>query len=114
MQTNLEQVTNIIRSLPIEDLDKLGKLIEEELLVKSGKGKDDPNVQQTIEKYKKARTWINEHASEYMDQWVCLDGDKLIAFGNDGLEVHRKAKEAGIKSPFLHHVVDESLPFGGW
>ncbi|MBX3288658.1 MAG: hypothetical protein KF855_04865 [Acidobacteria bacterium] len=114
MQTDLEQMTNMIRSLPVEDLDKLGKLIEEERRAKSRYENGDSYVQEKIEKYKKARKWINEHTQEYMGEWVCLEDDQLIAHGKDGLEVHRKAKEAGIKAPFLHHVIDESLPFGGW
>ena len=35
-----------------------------------------------------------------MNQWVCLEGDHLIAHGVDALEVHRKAKEAGIEIPY--------------
>ena len=67
-----------------------------------------------LETYKKARQWINENSEKYMNQWVCLEGDELIAHGADGLEVHRHAIAKGIEAPFLHHIVDESLPFGGW
>jgi len=48
-----------------------------------------------------------------MNQWVCLEGDQLIAHGADGLEVHCKAKEVGIKIPFVHHIVPE-VDWGGW
>lgn len=49
-----------------------------------------------------------------MNQWVCLEGDELIAHGTDALEADRQAREAGIKAPFLEHIVEEKYPFGGW
>jgi len=111
MQTNLEQVKEMIRALPIEDLDKLREVIDEE---KKSKRENGGKLEQRLERYKKARKWLDENGEKYMNQWVCLEGDRLVAHGTDGLEVHRKAKEVGIESPFLHHIVDESLPFGGW
>ena len=111
MQTNLEQVTKMIRALPVEDYAKLREVISEEERAKREK---QEQVNWQVERYKKARKWINENSAEYINQWVCLEGDKLIAHGADGLEVHRKAKEAGIEAPFLHRIVDESLPFGDW
>lgn len=111
MQTTLEQAIEIIRTLPVEDYNKLREAIDEE---EEAKRQKDENLQRRLERYKKARKWLNENGGKYMNQWVCLEGDKLIAHGMDGLEVHRQAKKAGIESPFLHHIVDESLPFGGW
>ena len=66
-----------------------------------------------IERYKKARKWLDAHSEEYMNEWVCLEGDELIAHGTDALEVHRKAKEAGIEIPFVHHIVPE-YDMGAW
>lgn len=34
MQTNLERVTNLIRNLPLEDLDKVREVIDEEKRLK--------------------------------------------------------------------------------
>ena len=112
MQINLEQVTVMIRGLPLEDLDKLRKAIDEEEQAKRNKiGK--PNWR--LERYKKARKWLDENGGKYLNQWVCLEGYRLVAHGTDGLEVHRKAIAEGIKSPFLHHIVDEPKFFaGGW
>ena len=111
MQTNLEQAIEIIRTLPVEDYDKLHEVIDTE---ETAKRQKDEKLNWRLERYKKARQWLNANSGKYMNQWVCLEGDKLIAHGTDGLEVHNKAKAAGIESPFLHHIVDESLPFGGW
>ncbi len=112
MQMNLEQVTNIIRALPIEDLDKLSEVIAEEKRAKSTK---DAELQKQLDDYAKAKKWIAENGEEYMNQWVCLLGDKLISHGTDGMEVHRKAKEAGIDAPFVVRIIDEPKNFvGAW
>ena len=105
MQTNIEQVTNIIRAMPLEDLDKLSEVIDAEKKAKREK-KEKSNWR--LERYKKARKWLDEHAAEYMNQWICLEGDKLIAVDDDGRTVYQTAIEAGIESPFIHHIVEES------
>jgi len=109
MQTNLEQAIEIIRTLPPEDFEKVSEVFDEE---KARREKEKKSNWQ-IERYKKARKWLDEHGAEYMNQWVCLEGDRLIAHGADALEVHRRAKESGIKIPFVHHIVPE-VDWGGW
>ena len=60
--------------------------------------------------------WIHQNRTAYADQWVALEGDRLIAADSDGLKVYRAAKDAGIRSPFVVHVLpDDPLPFvPGW
>lgn len=112
MQTNLEQVTNMIRALPIEDLDKLSQTIAEERRHKSA-GENQADHQ--IDRYKKARKWLDEHNEEYLNKWVCLDGNRLIAADDDGHVVYKKAKKVGIKAPFIHFVEKEPEAYwGGW
>ena len=111
MQTNIEQVTNIIRAMPLEDLDKLSEVIDAE---KQAKREKKQKSNWRLERYKKARKWLDEHSAEYMNEWVCLEGDQLIAHSADGRDLYQKAKDAGIEIPFIHHIVDESMPFGGW
>jgi hypothetical protein len=65
-------------------------------------------------RYQKTQKWLAENREKYLNQWVCLYGDELIAHGTDALEVDRKAKEAGIEAPFLEHIVEEKYQFGGW
>jgi hypothetical protein len=110
MQTSIEQVTNIIRGLPLEDLDKLSEVIEAE---KQAKREKKEKSDWRIERYKKARKWLDEHGAEYMNKWVCLEGDRLIAADDDGRTVYQKAIEAGIESPFIHHIVEEPRFFFG-
>ena len=112
MQTNIEQVTSIIYAMPLEDLDKLSEVIDE---AKQAKREKKEKANWRLERYKKARKWLDEHEAEYMNEWVCLEGDKLIAHGTDALEVHRIAVEQDIESPFLHHIVEEPTHYiGGW
>ncbi len=111
MQTNLEQFTEIVRSLPPEDFDRAREVFNQEEKARREKEKQSD---WRMERYKKARKWLDENSEKYMNQWVCLEGDRLVAYGADGLEVHNKAIEQGIESPFLHHIVEEKYPFGGW
>ena len=110
MQTNLEQAIEIIRTLPVEDYDKLREVIDEEEQAKRQKSE---KLQWRLERYKKARKWLDENSEKYMNQWVCLEGDKLIAHSTDGHEVYQKAKEAGIEIPLIHHIVEEPKFFFG-
>ncbi|MGI8640554.1 MAG: DUF5678 domain-containing protein [Pyrinomonadaceae bacterium] len=113
MQTNLEQVTEIIRMLPLEDFDKVREVLDEQ---ERNRNETDKKVElkRRIEKFKRAEKWLAENRENYMNEWVCLEGDKLIAHGTDALEVDRQAKKAGIEAPFLEHIVEEKYPFGGW
>jgi len=115
MQTNIEQVASMIRTLPLEDFDKLREMIDETEREKRtiGEGKE-ARLKYDLERYKKARKWINKNGEKYMDKWVCLEGDELVAVDDDGRTVYQTAREKGIEAPFIHHIVDESLPFGGW
>ena len=72
--------------------------------------------QQTMERFRKAMAWIDEHRAEYLGQWVALDGDRLLSHGTDALQVHREAKAAGMVTPFLEQVAEkEEGPYwGGW
>jgi hypothetical protein len=114
MPTDLEQAKKVVLQLPSEDFEKFDEWYEAQKQNKLKDEEKEGRLKHDLEQYKKARKWINENSEKYMNQWVCLDGDRLIAYGADGLEVHRKAKESGIEAPFIHRIIDESLPFGGW
>ncbi len=108
MPATLEQAIEIVSSLPNQDREKLRKWLDNKDKTEKN---EKPNWQ--IERYQKARKWLDKNSEKYMNQWVCLEGDRLIASGEDGLEVHQKAKEAGIEIPFVHHIVPE-IDWGGW
>ena len=60
--------------------------------------------------------WLDENRTAYANQWVAVEGDRLIAANVDPLHVFSAAKAAGIQTPFVVHVLPEdSLPFiPGW
>lgn len=56
--------------------------------------------------------WLNENRAKYANQWVVVDGDRLIAADPDGHKAFVAAKTAGIETPLLIHVLPEDpLPF---
>ncbi len=113
MQVNFEQAIEIIKTLPPEDFRRLDEWFEEQKRTSEQAQKKESRLKYQVERYKKARKWLDEHSEEFMNEWVCLEGDKLITHGTDGLEVHRQAKEAGIEIPFVHHIVPE-YDMGAW
>ncbi len=59
--------------------------------------------------------WLKEHRHEYPEQWVALDGDRLVGHGPNAREVYAAARAAGVKSPFVEFIsAADELPFGGW
>jgi len=56
--------------------------------------------------------WLEENRARYADQWVVVEGKRLIAADVDGHKAFAAAKAAGIDVPFLVHVLPEdTLPF---
>lgn len=109
MQLTTSEVIEAIHSLPSSEQAKIRRVLLSERL------SEDEQVREELEEYYLARKWIEEHRAEYMNQWVCLEGDKLIASGTDALEVQELATEAEIKSPFIVQIVDEPENFtGAW
>ncbi|HEX8195422.1 MAG TPA: DUF5678 domain-containing protein [Pyrinomonadaceae bacterium] len=113
MQTNLEQAKQVVMQLPTEDFEKFDEWFEFQKQSKSKDEEKDARLKLQIERFQKAQEWVRQNREKYMNKWVCLEGDQLIAHGEDGLEVHRIAKEAGIEVPYLEHIVEES-DWGGW
>ena len=60
--------------------------------------------------------WIDENRAAYADQWVAVEGGRLIAAGMDALRIFAAAKAEGIQIPFIVHVLPaDPLPFvPGW
>lgn len=60
--------------------------------------------------------WIDENRAAYADQWVAVEGGRLVAAGADPLKVFAAAKAEGIRIPFIVHLLPEDpLPFvPGW
>jgi hypothetical protein len=51
--------------------------------------------------------WIDLNRAAYADQWVAVEGDRLVAVGNDSLKVIAAAKEEGVRIPFVVPMLPE-------
>jgi len=59
--------------------------------------------------------WIATHRSQYMGQWVVLDGDQLIGHGHDPRLLIEKARSEGVERPLVVRIQEEPTGFtGGW
>ncbi len=110
MELTTSEIIQAIETLPgaerAEIFDWLSEKEKAERLTRK-------QLETDIARQKKTDQWLKKNREKYMNQWVCLDGGKLIAHGADGREVYQKAKAAGIEVPFMHHFVEES-DWGGW
>jgi Family of unknown function (DUF5678) len=60
--------------------------------------------------------WIARNRAAFADQWVSVEGDRLVAADTDAQKVFAAAKAEGIQSPFVVRILPEDvLPFvAGW
>jgi len=115
MTPTVEQAIEIIQQLPPPEREKFFDWAEEEKRRElAEKEVKKTEFEQKNEKFRLALQWLEEHKEEYEGQWVVLDGDELIAHGNDSKTVYDEARAKGYKSPFLERVKAKVLPWGGW
>lgn len=103
-------------------------LLEEENPLNAGRGefaeagasgqRPDEREQPPVTRRDRGREieWLRRNRAQYSGKWVALEGDRLIAAGEDANSVFRAAKQSGTGVPFVVHVQAETgLPFmGGW
>lgn len=106
-----ETLFNQITSLPVNEKIKLRDLLDEELKnpvepangVKFVKPIPMPDPEPN-------RRWMIEHAHEYGGQWVALDGDRLIAHGENAEEVFAAARADGAYLPLVTFILPADAP----
>jgi hypothetical protein len=65
--------------------------------------------------HEREHAWLERNRDGYLNQWVALDGDRLLAHGSDARSVYLSAREAGVRAPYLTRVEpQDELPFAGW
>ena len=53
--------------------------------------------------------WCRTHAEvlrQFAGQWVVLEGEEIVAHGNDPLQVVTEARVKGIQIPYIFHIED--------
>ncbi len=109
MELTASEIIEAIHNLPSGEQEKIRRTLEKEKLEKQ------KEVEEQVRRFRAAEKWLKENRAEFLGQWVCLYGDKLIAHGTDGKRVFLQAKELGIKSPYLVRVIEEPENFvGAW
>lgn len=100
-----EQILAEARTLPPEERRWLRDALGREL-----------RPAQSYSTHERERAWIEQHRDEYLNQWVALDGDRLLAHGTDTREVYLAARAMGVRAPFLERVTSkpEVAFMGGW
>lgn len=113
-QATLEQAIKVVKALLPEDRDRLKKWLQEEEQRGSEKQLQE-ELQLKEARFRQALKWIDEHHTEYLNQWVALDGDRLLSHGTNAKQVYEEAQALGIEVPLLHRISEtDNMPFGGW
>ena len=114
MNPTFENAIEIIKALPMPEREKFFDWAEEEKHKEQAeKAAKKTKLKDEHRKFELAMKWLEENRQKYLGKWVCLDGDKLIAFGADGLKIYQEAKAKGIEVPFVEHIVEENEVYGG-
>ena len=118
----LEQIIEAARQLVPTDRQQLQRWLQEQAAqdraVTQADSPPSPlkeTPQQQMERFRQAMNWVAEHRAAYLGQWVVLVGDQLISAAPDAKTAFETAQARGIKTPFLHHVIEEPEAFyAGW
>lgn len=116
MISTAEEIIENVRALPISERERFFDLAEtEKQKILAEKAAKNIELEKKNERFQRALQWIEKNREKYDGQWVALDGDKLLAHGTDGKQVHADAQAKGVKTPLMHRVsLKETQPFGGW
>jgi hypothetical protein len=107
----LEQLIDEARALSAAEKAKLRQELDRDFEQTESAQPSKPNYRTG----ELERAWIAAHRSEYMNQWVAVEGDRLIAHGTNPRQVYLAARKAGIDVPYLVQVVKHEEPYsGGW
>jgi hypothetical protein len=103
-----EAIMDKVRRLPPEKQEEVLRFADG--LQDSARVRIVPSRDRTME-----MRWIDLNRAAFADQWVAVEGDRLVAAGNP-TKVFAAAKEEGIRIPFVVHMLPEDpLPFvPGW
>jgi hypothetical protein len=107
-----DEVLEILRHLPDEkkaDVLRFAERVE-------AKVERDQLPRAVSDQAAAALAWIDDHRTEYVGQWVAMEGDHLVAHGVDARLVAERARSLGVRVPFMHHVDEKKAGavWGAW
>ena len=107
-----ENILHLIEQMPPNEQLKLKQLMEQRTAMQSPseaakrttapKQRDKKPIPDSTHE----RQWLSEHRREYANQWVALDGDRLIASGKDHDPVWAAAEADGTYLPLITFIED--------
>jgi len=104
---SVTEVLEAVRALSLEERAQVKALID-----------SLPSFPEQQAKYRareREAAWVNKHRNEYMGRWVAVEGNTLVALGEDARAVYKAAREAGIEIPYVVRVEQREEAFmGGW
>ncbi len=107
-QVTVENILTQITQLPRSERARLRLLLEQDL--QNGKPTKTPLDKRVAPiptpDSQAAMKWLAEHAKEYIGQWVALDGERLIAHGEDSQTIFAAAKSDGAYLPLIEFIED--------
>ena len=104
-----------IQSLPVGEKLKLRALLDAQLQ-EAAETADEVKFVKPIRlpDPQPSQQWMEEHAHEYGGQWVALDGNRLIAHGENAEEVFAAADADGAYLPLVTYIPPaDAPPFAG-
>jgi hypothetical protein len=110
-ELTVEMILNQITSLPLSEKVRLRVLLDDQLKSAS-EVKDGVKFVKPIPvpDPEPSMRWMNEHAQEYGGQWVALDGERLIAHGENAGEVFAAAQADGAYLPLVTFITPADAP----
>ena len=111
-----ESILQLIDQMPPTEQSKLKQLMaqrtESQSLPEAANGTpaanqlDKRGLPKPMPDGTRERQWLAKHRREYANQWVALDGDRLIAAGKDHDTVWAAAKADGAYLPLITFIED--------
>jgi hypothetical protein len=103
-ETVIENIIRQISQLPTDQQRELRRLLEEQAQTMPALDKRVPP--RLVPDSEREMKWLREHSREYANQWVALDGDRLIAHGATAHEVYAAAAADGAHLPMVTFIED--------
>lgn len=98
----VEKILEEIIALPANEQAWLRQLMDQQPRKKEPLGKFVDPIPEPDPK--PSMDWLREHSEEYAEQWVALDGDRLIAHGPIAKEVFDAADADGAYLPLVTFI----------
>lgn len=63
-----------------------------------------------VQDHSREHKWLRENRDKFANQWVALDGERMVASGADAKEVAMEVRTLGLKGLFLTFVEASDQP----